>query len=74
MSVYEKLRKCSAKSDFLQCLNDIVKPSLLPPNLEVKIIDAAAFVNINKPKTLETFGQYYSEEIPWKVQQHLGTL
>ena len=68
-----KLRKCSTKSDFLQRLNDIVKPNLSPPNVEVKIIDAAAFVNISKPKTLETFGQYFSEEIPWKVQQ-LGDL
>ena len=68
------MRKCSAKSDFLQCLDDIVKPGLSPPNVEVKIIDAATFFNINKPKTSETFGQYCSEEIPWKVQQQLGDL
>ena len=74
LSEYGKLRKSSAKSDFLQCLNYIVKPSLLPPNVAAKIIDAAAFVNINKPKTSERFGQYYSEEIPWKVQQQLGDL
>ena len=51
LSEYGKLRKCSAKSDFLQCLDDIVKPGLSPPNVEVKIIDAATFFNINKPKT-----------------------
>ena len=39
--------------------------------MQVKITDAAAFSNINKPKTLETFGQYCSEEISWKVRQQL---
>ena len=68
------MRKCSAKSDFLQCLNDIVKQSLSPPNVEVKIIDVSALVNINKPKTLETFGQYCSQELPRKVKQQLGSL
>ena len=42
--------------------------------MEVKIIDGAVFVNINKPKTSETFGQYCSEEIQQKVQQQLGGL
>ena len=68
------MRKCSAKSDFLQCLNDTVKPSLSPPNVEVKIMDRAAFVNVNNPKTSETFGQYCSEEVPWKVQLQLSDL
>ena len=53
---YKKLRKCSGKPDFLQHLNDIVKPSLSPPNVEIKLTNAAAFVNINKPKISETFG------------------
>ena len=74
LSEYGTLRKCSAKSAFLQCLNDIVKPSLSPPNVEVKIVDTSAFVNIIKTKTWKTFGQYFSEEIPWKVQQQLGDL
>ena len=52
---YKKLRKCSAKPDFLQHLNEIVKPSLSPPNVEIKLKNAAAFVNINKPKILKTF-------------------
>ena len=38
-------------SEYVQCLNDIVKLSLLPPNVEIKIIDVAAFVNIDKTKT-----------------------
>ena len=42
--------------------------------MEVKFIDAGAFFKINKPKTWKTFGQYCSEEIPWKVQQQLGDL
>ena len=39
--------------------------------MEVKGIDAAAFININEPKTSKTFRQYCSEEILWKVKQHL---
>ena len=74
LSEYGERRKCSAKSNFLQCLNDIANPSLLQPNVEVKIIDASALVYINTPKKLETLGQYCSEEIPWKVQQQLGDL
>ena len=74
LSEYEKSRKCVAKSDFLQYLNGIVKASLSPPNVEVKFIDAAAFVNNNTPKTLETFRQYCSKDIPWKVQQKLDDL
>ena len=56
LSQYGKSRKCSAKPDFLQCLNDIVKPSLSPPNVEIELKNAAALVNINKPKISETFG------------------
>ena len=55
LSQYNKLRKCSAKLVFLQRLNDIVKPRLWPPNVGVKLKNAAAFANINKPKILETF-------------------
>ena len=39
--------------------------------MEVKITDATVFVDINKPKTAETVGQYFSEEIQWRVQQQL---
>ena len=60
LSEYGKLRKFSAKSDFLQCLNDI--------NIKLKLND----ININKPKTLETFGPYCSEEIPWKLHNSLA--
>ena len=74
LSEYGKLRKCSAKSDFLLCLKDLAEPCLTPPAGEVKIIDAAGYININKPYNSTTFGQYCSAEIPLKIQQHLAGL
>ena len=51
LSEYGRLRKCSNKSDFLKCLEDLSKPSLESP-VEAKIVDGAAFVNINQPKNI----------------------
>ena len=55
------------KSDFLKCLQDLSKPSLESPDVEAKIVDGAAFVNINQPKTSTTFEEYFFKEIPQQV-------
>ena len=52
LSEYGRLRKCSNKSDFLKCLEDLSEPSLESPDVEAKIVDGAAFVNINQPKNI----------------------
>ena len=62
ISEYGKLRKCAAKSDFLRCLEDLVAPCHEPPNVDMMIIDGAAFVNINQPKVSKTFGEYCNVE------------
>ena len=68
LSEYGRLRKCSNKSDFLKCLEDLSKPSLESP-VEAKIVDGAAFVNINQPKTSTTFEEYCFKEITQQVRR-----
>ena len=69
LSEYGRLRKCSNKSDFLKCLEDLSKLSLESPDVEAKIVDGAAFVNINEPKTATTFEKYCFKEIPQQVRR-----
>ena len=69
LSEYGRLRKCSNKSDFLKCLEDLSEPSLESPDVEVKIVDGAAFVNINQPKTSTAFEEYCFKEIPQQVRR-----
>ena len=54
ISEYGKLCKCSNKSDFLDCLDVYVKPSFEPPDVDMKVIDGAAFVNANPPRFSST--------------------
>ena len=69
LSEYGRLRKCSNKSDFLKCLEDLSEPSLESPDVEAKIVDGAAFVNINQPKTSTAFEEYCFKEIPQQVRR-----
>ena len=68
ISEYGKLRKCSAKSDFLKCLEDLAEPCYEHPSVDMMVIDGAAFVNINQPKSSKTFGEYCDVEIKKKVE------
>ena len=61
ISDYGKLRKCSAKSDFLTCLYELLPPTAEPPRTEMKVIDAAAFVNMNPPISSKDFSEYCKE-------------
>eukprot|EP00794_Sanderia_malayensis_P004251 gene4251-4816_t len=69
LSEYGRLRKCTAKSDFLKCLEDLEDARLEPVDVEAKIVDAAAFVNINAPKLSQTYGEYCSVELVDKVRK-----
>ena len=51
ISEYGKLRKCTGKSDFLKCLNEIIDPSEEQPVTQAKIIDGAALINMNPPRS-----------------------
>ena len=68
ISEYGRLRKCSAKSDLLKCLEEVVEPSFSPPGVEVKVIDGAAFVNINMPRSSKTLGEYCEDELIGKIK------
>jgi hypothetical protein len=50
-------------------LEELKAPSLNPPIVETKVIDSAAFVNINAPKESKTFGEYCSIEIADKIRR-----
>ena len=55
------VRKCNFKSDFLKCLDAYGTPSDESPAVQIKVIDGAAFVNMNPPRGASTFGNYCSE-------------
>ena len=61
ISEYGKLRKCTGKSDFLKCLNEIIDPSEEQPVTQAKIIDGAALINMNPPPSSKVFGDYCLE-------------
>lgn len=63
LSEYGRPRKHTAKSDFLTCQVELDSSSSEPPEVEAKIIDGAAFININTPKTSRTFGEYCSVKV-----------
>ena len=67
LSEYGRLRKCTEKSDFLKGLEELDSPSFKPPEMEAKVIDGTAFININTPKTPRIFGEYCSVEVMEKV-------
>ena len=58
ISEYGELRKCTAKSDFLQILEEIREPTYDSPSVDVKIVDGAAFVHMNAPKACKNYGEY----------------
>ena len=68
ISEYGKLRKCTAKSDFLKCLDELSESSYERPIVEAKIIDGAAFINMNAPKSSETYGEYCNIELQQKFK------
>ena len=45
----------------MKCLDAYGTPSDEPPAVQMKVIDGAAFVNMNPPRGASTFGNYGSE-------------
>ena len=52
ISEYGKLRKCTAKSHFLQCVESMVEVKYEAPEVSMKVIDGAAFVNMKSTKII----------------------
>ena len=51
ISEYGKLRKATSKSDFLQCMESLVDVTYDAPDVSMKVIDGAACLNMNGPKS-----------------------
>ena len=50
----------------LKCLDMLTEPHFDSPNVDMKVVNGPAFVNMNPPKSSRTFGDYY-EELKQKV-------
>ena len=70
ISEYGKLRKATSKSDFLECLESLIEVTHDAPEVSMKVIDGAAFVNMNRPKSSSTFGIYCQDELVPKLIFH----
>ena len=77
LSDYGNIRKPLAKSDFLKCLvgdgiDQEVEELFDEPSVEAALIDGAALVQMTKPKTSKTFGEYVKSEIGDKIKSRIG--
>ena len=61
ISEYDKLRKATSKFDFLHCMRSLVNVTYNAPDVSMKVIDGAAFVNMNRPKSSTTYEKYYED-------------
>ena len=52
------MRAAKDKSEFTQLFHKVFEPQYEEPNLQMKVIDGTAFVNIYLPRTSKTFGEY----------------
>ena len=63
LSEYGKLREAD-KSEFLNCLQELQKPSYdAPQDMEMIVIDSATLVHMNPLKYSTTFGEYCESEL-----------
>ena len=67
ISEYGKLRKATSKSDFLECFESLIEVTHDSPEVSMKVVDGAAFVNMNRPKSSSTFGAYCQDELVPKL-------
>lgn len=49
ISEYGKLRKCTQKSNFLECLLPFAEPSYTSPVTDALVLDRVVFVHMNSP-------------------------
>ena len=68
LSEYGKLRKATSKSDFLQCMESLADVTYDAPDVSMKVIDGAAFTNMNRPKSSITYGKYCEDEFLSKLK------
>ena len=69
ISEYGQLQQCKTKSDLLASLYLAFEPSLEPPDVDVKLVDGAAFVSMNPPSHSKTYGEYCDAELTEREYQ-----
>ena len=77
ISEYGKLRKCASKSHVLHCIESVAEAKYNAPVVSMKVVDGAAFVNMNPPKLSSTYGDYCEMELFRKIKhasQHVERL
>ena len=57
------MRAAKDKSEFTHLLHKVFEPQYEEPNVQIKVIDGTAFVNIYRPSTLKTFEEYCDDEL-----------
>ena len=75
LSDHGKIRKPTSKSDFINCLPELVDESYHSsvirysrPEVDAIIVDGPALVQMNPPKTSSTFGDYCINEIASRIK------
>ena len=63
ISKYGKLRAAKDKSEFAHLLHKVFEPQYEEPNVQIKVIDGTAFVNIYRPSASKAFGEYCDDEL-----------
>ena len=63
ISEYGKLRAAKNKSEFTQLLHKVFEPQYEEPNVQMKVIDGTAFVNIYRLRISKTFREYCNDEL-----------
>ena len=67
ISKNEQIQQWKTKLDLLACLYAIVESSLETPDVDVKLVDWAAFVNINLPGHSKTHREYCDAELTERI-------
>ena len=63
LSEYGKLHAAKDKFEFIQLLHKVFEPQYEKPTVQMKVIDGTAFVNICRPRTSKTFGEYCDDDL-----------
>ena len=57
------MRAAKDKSELTQLLHKVFEPQYEEPNVQVKVIDGTTFVNIYRPRTSKTLGEYCDDDL-----------
>ena len=67
LTEYGIFQKCTAKSVFLNCLDELLSLYFEQPIIQVKVVNDTAFVNMHQSILSRIFGKYCREEFRKKI-------